>query len=467
MPPAARAATLTLGMAVNTRLAALALLALPLVGCVADPGFVCAGDTQCGEGRCETSGRCSFADESCDSGRRYGEASGSESGLCVSAVIRDAAADAQEADAALPPGDGGQAAFAPSNLPAEVLTAGSAPLQFLAGDGAVLINTDSLTIVRADNGASLLPPGIDSRVVAQGGGAPELAVFSAASLFIDSGVLVEVHGDRGLALAVGGGAEIGGILDMLAGNGRIDRPAPGGFPGGSGAAGCAGQGPGGAPTASSASDVGGGGGGHVQPGAAGGDYQATAGGGGGAVYGAASLVPLVGGSGGACGGGGDQAAGGGGGGGLQISAGGAIKVTGALIAAGNGGQGGVADSGGGGGGAGGAILLEAPVIEVSGRVTANGGGGGAGADKESAGADGQSGRSSDVAATGGAAAGDGAAGGDGGAGVLEPRAGGAAAGGTGNAGGGGGAGGRIRLRADDLSRPGTLSPTGGVSEAPL
>lgn len=47
--------------------------------------FVCVGDDQCGaQGRCEADGYCSFADDACPSGRRYGEhAAPSLAGACV------------------------------------------------------------------------------------------------------------------------------------------------------------------------------------------------------------------------------------------------------------------------------------------------------------------------------------------------------------------------------------------------
>jgi hypothetical protein len=64
-----------------------ALALLPL-GCTTEEVFVCASDESCidgGEGgRCEPTGWCSFLDESCDSGRRYGMLAGQRlSGACV------------------------------------------------------------------------------------------------------------------------------------------------------------------------------------------------------------------------------------------------------------------------------------------------------------------------------------------------------------------------------------------------
>ncbi len=45
--------------------------------------FVCSADGQCGNGTCEASGYCSFPDDECPSGQRYGGLAGSLSGLCV------------------------------------------------------------------------------------------------------------------------------------------------------------------------------------------------------------------------------------------------------------------------------------------------------------------------------------------------------------------------------------------------
>ena len=57
-----------------------------LLGC-GGAAFACEDDTQCssdGSGQCELSGYCSFPDESCPSGRRYGDAAGGGfSGKCV------------------------------------------------------------------------------------------------------------------------------------------------------------------------------------------------------------------------------------------------------------------------------------------------------------------------------------------------------------------------------------------------
>lgn len=55
-----------------------------LGACTESGAFVCSGDDSCGSGGiCEADGWCSFADEECNSGRRYGSESGAQSGQCV------------------------------------------------------------------------------------------------------------------------------------------------------------------------------------------------------------------------------------------------------------------------------------------------------------------------------------------------------------------------------------------------
>jgi len=68
------------------RRAALVAAAAGLAGCI-DPGaFTCAQDADCGGGGvCELGGYCSFTDDGCDSGRRYGEHSGPLASTCVGA----------------------------------------------------------------------------------------------------------------------------------------------------------------------------------------------------------------------------------------------------------------------------------------------------------------------------------------------------------------------------------------------
>ena len=66
-----------------------------LAGCIRGAsGFHCDTSTECGAGgTCEPGGLCSFPDQDCASGRRFGSASGSASNTCVGAVAIDAGVD--------------------------------------------------------------------------------------------------------------------------------------------------------------------------------------------------------------------------------------------------------------------------------------------------------------------------------------------------------------------------------------
>ncbi len=74
-------------IAVGGRLAAVLVLVLAAGSCAGDDAFVCNNDAQCvagdGMGRCEADQRCSYPDDDCASGRRYGRWSGARSGQCV------------------------------------------------------------------------------------------------------------------------------------------------------------------------------------------------------------------------------------------------------------------------------------------------------------------------------------------------------------------------------------------------
>src|SRR5687768_7148808 len=71
-------------------------------GCLSKPRFECGGATDCldgaAQGTCEPDGFCSFADSSCDSGRRYGDLSGPMANQCVP-LPPDAMIDAYVHDA--------------------------------------------------------------------------------------------------------------------------------------------------------------------------------------------------------------------------------------------------------------------------------------------------------------------------------------------------------------------------------
>ncbi len=91
------------------------LLALVVTGCIAPARFTCDDDAQCGAGRCELTGYCSFDDAQCESGRRFGAAAGELASTCVqvtlptdppdAGLVADATIDAAvDADPACPAG---------------------------------------------------------------------------------------------------------------------------------------------------------------------------------------------------------------------------------------------------------------------------------------------------------------------------------------------------------------------------
>ncbi|MCA9710330.1 MAG: hypothetical protein KDK70_31110 [Myxococcales bacterium] len=55
-----------------------------VLGCTSSSVFICEGDAECGDGRCEANGYCSFPSSGCASGWAYGELSApSLAGMCV------------------------------------------------------------------------------------------------------------------------------------------------------------------------------------------------------------------------------------------------------------------------------------------------------------------------------------------------------------------------------------------------
>ncbi|HMG52413.1 MAG TPA: hypothetical protein VK601_03000, partial [Kofleriaceae bacterium] len=81
------------------RIRAAAILAVVMVtGCKYGAAeFACSAEKSCGPGgTCESNGFCSFADSTCESGRRFGELGGASSGECVPAggAMIDASIDA-------------------------------------------------------------------------------------------------------------------------------------------------------------------------------------------------------------------------------------------------------------------------------------------------------------------------------------------------------------------------------------
>ena len=276
-----------------------------------------------------------------------------------------------------------------------------------------------------------------------------------AAFFFDSvsfSNTTKITGSRGLVIVARGSISISGTLDASA-----NRSVSG--PGADALAPTAG---GAKPADAGGDDNGGGGAGHGTAGADGAFSAAgtvtTNRGIGGAAYGVAADF-----TGGARGGAGNFVTegtcgdGGGGGGALQISALGAIQITGNVLAGGGGGGGGCVvmakAHAGGGGGSGGLIYLESRnSITTLGTIAANGGGGGGGAPNNMGmGSAGQNGGM--MTAFGGASSGSGGGGGSGGSNVapLTPASG-------LYAGGGGGAAGKIFFSAPSTSNLGTVSP---------
>lgn len=288
--------------------------------------------------------------------------------------------------------------------------------------------------------------GIHFTIISQGGGAPDIGVFSVASVNIPSGVTVWSLGDNAFSIAATGAINIAGKLHCmgyyLSGDTTM-FPGPGG--------GVAGTGPGaGKHGAEGSGAIDGGGGGAGYGGAGGSGGPGTAGGGGGSTYGTADLRPIWGGSGG--GNGADHPGiGGPGGGACELVS--LISITvassGGIDASAHGGDGGDPWGGGGGAGSGGALLLESPTVTINGLVAANGGGGGSGAvDGYTAGQHGQRGQFALTAAAGGVASGGGEAGCDGGDGNTATDLDGKdnyCEGTDVDGGGGGGGAGRIRI----------------------
>lgn len=65
----------------------LGLVSWVLVACTDSGSFACQDNDDCGDGVCEVTGYCSFVDDSCDSGRRYGDLA--EQGLAGQCVALD------------------------------------------------------------------------------------------------------------------------------------------------------------------------------------------------------------------------------------------------------------------------------------------------------------------------------------------------------------------------------------------
>ncbi|MDI7269419.1 MAG: hypothetical protein QME96_15635 [Myxococcota bacterium] len=370
-----------------------------------------------------------------------------------------------------------------SNIPdRSLLSAGAPPgdpidlpvdddylLVFDTNTGAVTLFTswgDEVEGIRpADMPGLHEPSGIHFRVLAQPGGAPDLAVFSLWRLDVPPNIVLTAWGSRALVLLSDDDARIeGGVFAGC--HGGDAPPIAGGREGDTGP-GAGGAGTSAPPDAGGTRDGGGGGGAFGGSGGLGGGYEPPMRGTGGATYGNADLVPLDSGSGGGRGAGsGAGRRGGASGGAVQIVSGGAIRIHGWVDAGGCGGLSTYLGSreGGGGGGSGGGVLLEAPVVVVSGAISANGGGGGAGGegapDGRSDGSNGLAG--SGDPAPGGVTVSRFACSGGNGSSARSPAGGDAPTCDGGrdlyNAGGGGGGSGRIRINALERSIAGLASP---------
>lgn len=383
------------------------------VGCSPFGGgaFECTLDTQCGAGTC-SSGFCSFPDPACESGLRYGEASGPSSNQCVGGTTPDGGSE----DMVIP--DSGICYG--TGLVRACFAAAPAGMKVLGGN----INTDTEAMCDADprNAA--------------------WCVIAGASVAVPTNV--NVTGSKPLVLVAAETIDVVATLDVSS------KRATGQLGAGANANACA------AGTAPGASG-----------GGAGGSFGGKGGNGGGGQNNATGGVPgtpvtpttLHGGCRGQDGNGGSKGAGGNGGGALYLIAETSITVSGIVNASGAGGGGGTANqSGGGGGGAGGFIGLDAPTVTNIGNIVSHGGGGGEGSGTTADGAPG-----ADVTALSPAAGGSGGAftGADGGDGAIDASTAGET-GGSGSGGGGAGGGGVGIIRVDRAS---AITGSGNVSPA--
>jgi hypothetical protein len=301
--------------------------------------FVCDSNEDCQgalDGRCESTGFCSFPDGECPDGRRYGELSGQFSGQCVGTTPPPV--DAPDA----PQPEAGEVCFGdPSGF--------ARPCFAMPPDLPVTLNgavdTDGAMCATVSN--------------------TQACVIAGTTVTIPAGATVTVSGTKPLVLLATQTLTIDGTLD-------VSSKIVGGVLGAS-------ANDGGCNAGTAPGNLGGGAGGSF--GAAGGNGGNPNGGTAGA---AAPPTALRGG----CRGqnGSEQTAGtggigGNGGGAVYLIAETAIAVgvTGVINASGAGGGNGVTNlAGGGGGGSGGLVGFDSPSVTNAGLVFANGGGGGGG-----------------------------------------------------------------------------------------
>ena len=337
-----------------------------LVGTGCDDGDACTFDDRCNAG-----GRCVGTAYGCP-GTECASSSCLGDGGCAAPVPRTG----QPCDAGVCRADGVCSTFSysPSNFdPAAVAARGIAP--------SISIDCDNAWFNSTDGGQFWCPgqPAPVQTVVSEAGG-PEVVVLATSGLSMSGSGLLTLVGSRPVILAVWGDAVIGGTVST--GSNTSTGAGAGQDPPGI----CDAQGG----LVSGLFGGGGGGGSYGSRGADGGNADAVARGGrSGSLSGSAALVPLRGGCPGGSGGrsvdpSASRGHGGAGGGAVQISAAGALTVSGAVTASAAAGQGGLGvlsgGNGGGGGGSGGAVLLEGWDVSIpsSGKLTANGGGGGGG-----------------------------------------------------------------------------------------
>ena len=376
--------------------------------------FVCDSNEDCQgalDGRCESTGFCSFPDGQCPDGRRYGELSGPFSQQCVGTP--------PPVDGDVPQPEAGEVCFGDPTGFARPCFAMPPDLPVTL-DGAV--NTDGAMCATVSNTLA--------------------CVIAGTTVTIPLGATVTVTGTKPLVLLATQTLTIDGTLDVAS---KIVGDQVGA------AANDAGCNAGTAPGA-----LGGGAGGSF--GAAGGNGGNPNGGTAGAAAPPSALR-------GGCRGqdGSEQVAdtrgiGGNGGGVVYLIAETAIAIgaTGVVNASGAGGSNGVSDlAGGGGGGSGGLIGLDSPSVTNAGLVFANGGGGGEGSGNSNPGRAGSDPVNASPASGGSGLSGNGGDGGNGGAGATG-------IGGPGiqasDGGGGGGGVGAIRVFRGSAAIGGQASP---------
>lgn len=375
--------------------------------------FSCERNDQCGAGKC-TSGYCSFADASCASGYRFGDASSTLSNTCVG----DGSIDASSRDARPDPdapagvtcfGAGfGKTCFANSNVPAVAVTISAS----IDTDTSSLCAT---TVYGAPPWCVIAGTEVTTTTPIAVTGSKPLVLLATTTLTIDS-IDIASH----LAPAQTGAGAVPTADTALCDPGTPPGNSSGGAGGSFGSMGGTGGNSGGTPGAGKIPNA-------LRGGCAGqagkSGTPGTRGLGGGALY----LVAKT-----------------------QIIVNGTVNASGAAGSGSASGRG-----GGGGGGSGGLIGLDSPLVTNHGMLFANGGGGGEGSSMGTNGFDGK--ESTTTAAAG--ASGNNSNGGDGGAGAaVTPAGNGGNAGGDGGGGAGGGAG-AIRLFQATTVTGNPVSPT--------